>query len=200
MANTETKQFDTGAVRSKDADDVRFDLITPIGLRRLAETYNEGAKKYGAYNWLKGFPASDLMNHTIAHCYKWLNGDTSEDHLAHAAWGLFTIMHFQETRPELMDIPAVQQLQESKLLVVYSVHRVRIELTNKEQVLDWQKESTVYKGIYLKLNIPVDGYEPGFGFILDEYHANSFKKWYGVNEILPESKTTNGPSNIELAS
>lgn len=104
----QTKTFETGAVRSTDADGVRFDLITPIGLRRLAETYNEGAKKYGSYNWLKGFPASDLSNHVIQHIYKWLNGDTSEDHLAHAAWGLFTIMHFQETRPELIDIPAIK--------------------------------------------------------------------------------------------
>lgn len=100
---SDTKTFETGAVRSTDADNVRFDLITPIGLRRLAETYNEGAKKYGDNNWKKGFPASDLMNHVINHCYLFLSGDTSEDHLAHAAWGLFTTMHFQETRPELMD-------------------------------------------------------------------------------------------------
>ncbi len=100
----EIREFSTGAVRSTDADGVRFDLISPIGLRRLAETYAEGAKKYGDNNWKKGFPASDLINHLIAHCYKFLAGDTSEDHLAHAAWGLFTIMHFQETQPELIDI------------------------------------------------------------------------------------------------
>ncbi len=56
-----TKQFATGAVRSDDADDARYDLISPIGQRRLAETYAEGARKYGDYNWTKGMPASELM-------------------------------------------------------------------------------------------------------------------------------------------
>lgn len=94
-----------GAVRSSDAASVRFDLITPVGLRRLAETYREGADKYGANNWKRGLPASDTLNHAIRHVYLWLSGDTSEDHLAHAAWGLLTVMHFEETRPELIDIP-----------------------------------------------------------------------------------------------
>lgn len=97
------KRFETGAVRSRDADMVRFDLITPIGLRRLAETYAEGAAKYGANNWKRGIPASDLINHVIRHIYLWLSGDRAEDHLAHAAWGLMTTMHFEETRPELID-------------------------------------------------------------------------------------------------
>lgn len=103
---TENKQFSTGAVRSKDADNVRYDLLTPIGLRRLAETYAEGAEKYSDWNWLKGIPASDLMNHALRHAFLWLSGDTSEDHLAHASWNLFAIMHFEETRPELIDIPS----------------------------------------------------------------------------------------------
>src|SRR5690349_10053450 len=30
------RQFDTGAVRSTDSDDVRFDLVSPQALRRLA--------------------------------------------------------------------------------------------------------------------------------------------------------------------
>lgn len=97
------KQFASGAVRSRDADHVRFDLISPIGIRRLAETYEEGSRKYSDNNWLKGIPASDLINHVIAHCYKFLYGDKSEDHLAHAAWGLFAIMHFEEEYPAMLD-------------------------------------------------------------------------------------------------
>lgn len=55
-----TKTFSTGAVRSTDAENERWDLIPPIGLRRLAETCAEGARKYGVNNWQKGIPASDL--------------------------------------------------------------------------------------------------------------------------------------------
>lgn len=97
-------KFASGATRSSDRSGVRYDLITPIGLRRLAETYAEGAKKHGDNNWLKGFPASDTLNHVLAHLNMWKTGDASEDHLAHAAWGLFAIMHFEETRPELIDV------------------------------------------------------------------------------------------------
>lgn len=99
-------RFTTGAVRSADAADVRYDLISPIGERRLAETYAEGARKYGDNNWLKGLPASDLMNHAKRHINLWLTGDASEDHLAHAAWNLVALMHFEETRPDLIDVPA----------------------------------------------------------------------------------------------
>lgn len=100
----EMMKFASGAVRSSDASNVRFDLITPVGLRRLAETYKEGSVKYGDNNWQKGFPASDVMNHAIRHMYLWLDGDRTEDHLAHAAWGLFTVMHFEERKPECIDV------------------------------------------------------------------------------------------------
>lgn len=104
---TETMEtFASGAVRSTDANDVRYDLITPIGLRRLASTCAEGARKYGPYNWTKGIPASVMLNHAIRHVYLWLQGDASEDHLAHAAWGLCGVMHFEEAMPEMIDIPS----------------------------------------------------------------------------------------------
>lgn len=36
--------FNTGAVRCSDADSERYDLITPVGLRRLAMTYARGQR------------------------------------------------------------------------------------------------------------------------------------------------------------
>lgn len=98
--------FSTGAVRGTDAENVRFDLITPIGMRRLAETCAEGAKKYGSRNWLRGIPASVMLNHAIRHLYLWLEGDRSEDHLAHAAWNVLGVCHFEEAMPEMIDVPA----------------------------------------------------------------------------------------------
>jgi len=58
MAAENMTQFPSGAVRSSDADNERWDLITPIGLRRLAQTCAEGARKYGDHNWQKGIPAT----------------------------------------------------------------------------------------------------------------------------------------------
>ncbi len=97
--------FQTGARRSSDAANVRYDLITPIGLRRLAQTCAEGARKYGDYNWQKGIPASEMLNHAIRHIYLWLEGDHGEDHLAHAAWNILGVCHFEQAMPEMIDVP-----------------------------------------------------------------------------------------------
>jgi hypothetical protein len=97
------RKFESGAVRDADADDTRYDLVSTEGMRRLAGTYAEGAKKYDDHNWRKGMPFSATANHAIRHVYKWLAGLTDEDHLAHAAWGLFALMEFEKTHPELDD-------------------------------------------------------------------------------------------------
>lgn len=91
----------TGAERSADRKEERYDLISPIGLKALARTYAEGAEKFGAYNWENGMPAGDLLNHAIAHLYMWLGGDRSEDHLGHAAWNVLGAIHSVEKWPEL---------------------------------------------------------------------------------------------------
>lgn len=109
-------QFSTGAVRSSDKAGVRYDLITPIGLRRIAETYKEGYDKYGPFNWERGMPISDILNHTIAHIYQFLSGvESGEDDLAHAAWNLLAAMHMQETHPNLdheLRTPCTQKTSE----------------------------------------------------------------------------------------
>lgn len=95
-------EFETGAKRGT-APPVRYDLISPVFLRRLAETCHEGAEKYDPGNYLKGIPCSNLLNHAITHIEQWKAGDTSEDHLAHATWNLMAIMHFEEENPEMLD-------------------------------------------------------------------------------------------------
>ncbi len=101
----DSHQFNSGAVRSK-LDNVRFDLISPQALRRLAATYNEGAVKYGDNNWRRGMEFSNVINHVLEHINTYIAGSDQggEDHLAHAAWGLFTLMEEEETKPELNDL------------------------------------------------------------------------------------------------
>lgn len=95
------KHYDTGAVRSSDCEATRYDLISPIGLEALARTYAEGAKKFGAFNWENGMPVNDLLNHAIAHIYKFLSGNRDEDHLGHATWNLLGAVHSLAQWPEL---------------------------------------------------------------------------------------------------
>ena len=94
-------EYETGSVRSSEAEGYRYDLISPIGLAAVARTCHEGAEKYGPHNWELGQPVSDILNHAIKHIYQYLAGDRSEDHLGHAAWNLLAAIHTTELHPEL---------------------------------------------------------------------------------------------------
>lgn len=94
-------KFPSGAVRSTDANKYAYHLISPIGLRRLAETYRKGSVKYGDLNCEMGMPISDLLNHVLKHIYDYLGGSRAEDDLSHAAWGLIMAMHSEEKWPHL---------------------------------------------------------------------------------------------------
>lgn len=98
-----TAKFGTGAVRSDTFEEFRYDLISPIGLREVARTCAEGAAKYSDYNWERGMPVHDLLNHALAHVYQFLAGDRGEPHLAHAAWNLLAAIHSDELWPSLND-------------------------------------------------------------------------------------------------
>lgn len=100
--------FSTGATRGTDCDDARYDLIPLVGLRRLARTCAEGAIKHGIDNWLKGIPSENLMNHAVTHLCDYLDGDRSEDHIAHAVWNLFALMHNEERRADMHGRYAVE--------------------------------------------------------------------------------------------
>jgi len=88
-------RFPTGAVRSCEADNERWDLIPFIGLLRLARTCAEGARRYGVGNWLRGIPIENLLDHAIRHLFFYIAGDRSEDHLAHAAWNILAACHME---------------------------------------------------------------------------------------------------------
>lgn len=100
-AAAEIKTFSTGAVRSNDADETRYDLISPIAMDVIARTCAEGAAKYDDFNWEKGMPAHDALNHALRHIYKFLGGDRSEDHLGHAMWNVGAAIHSLEMWPDL---------------------------------------------------------------------------------------------------
>jgi hypothetical protein len=98
-----TAKFGTGAVRSSTFEDFRYDLVSPIGLREVARACAEGAQKYSDYNWERGMPVHDLLNHAIAHIYQFLAGDRSEPHLGHAGWNLLAAIHSHELWQHLND-------------------------------------------------------------------------------------------------
>jgi hypothetical protein len=96
--------FTTGAMREGRRGKGRYDLITPVGLRRLAEWYELGALKYEDRNWEKGIPVSNCVESMFRHMVKYMDGENTEDHLSAIAWNAFAIMHFEERNPDMMDL------------------------------------------------------------------------------------------------
>jgi hypothetical protein len=94
-AHEQKESFSTGAVCSHIEE--RFDLICPTGLKRIAQRYALGAKKYSDYNWCKGIPSYIRLNHLIQHLNEYLlNGNTKDDNLAAIAWNAIALMHYEE--------------------------------------------------------------------------------------------------------
>jgi len=89
----ERQEFDTGSVRDTAEGKPRYDLITPIGLYRLAIHYANGAKKYGDKNWEKGQPLSRYIASLERHLQRLKVGLEDEDHEAAIAWNILAFTH-----------------------------------------------------------------------------------------------------------
>lgn len=92
----ERQSFDTGSVRDTQEGKGRYDLLSPITLRRLAVHFENGARKYNDRNWEKGQPLTRFLDSAVRHLYTWLEGDRSEDHLAAALWNIGGMIHVEE--------------------------------------------------------------------------------------------------------
>lgn len=97
----QTQKYESGSVRSADANHLDFTSIPLVGLIAVARTSAEGAEKYGRLNYMKGMPVHDLLNHAMRHQVMHLLGDRSEPHLAHAAWNILAAIQSQTLDPHL---------------------------------------------------------------------------------------------------
>lgn len=90
------EEFDTGARRDQRGGKGRFDLLSPIWIRRLALLLERGALKYGDRNWEKGMPVSRYLDSALRHIYDYMEGKREEDHLVQAAWNCLSAVHVIE--------------------------------------------------------------------------------------------------------
>lgn len=95
----EREKFASGAVRDTEEGKPRYDLIPGLPLKRLAELYARGAKKYGDWNWTKGIPSGRCYSSAFRHLMQYNLGDKDEDHLAAVVFNVFCIMYFEDTEP-----------------------------------------------------------------------------------------------------
>lgn len=89
------ESFPTGAQRDSQDDKPRYDLIPVEPLRRLAELYARGARKYSDDNFKKGMPYRRVYASLFRHLMQWASGDAQEDHLAAVAWNAFALMFYE---------------------------------------------------------------------------------------------------------
>lgn len=104
----ERTQFESGAVRDMHDGKGRCDLLPMCVMLRLARHYEAGAKKYTDRNWEQGIPAHSFADSALRHMFKYMDGQTDEDHLIAAIWNLCGLAWTEEKKPEMMDIPARQ--------------------------------------------------------------------------------------------
>jgi hypothetical protein len=78
--------YGTGAVRDASEGKGHFRSIPPVALRKLAERFEAGAKKYSDGNWRKGIPLSHYQDSATRHLLAWAEGKTDEDHMGAVLW------------------------------------------------------------------------------------------------------------------
>lgn len=95
---TEAEKFDN--------DKLRYDLIPADALEELAKVYTYGARKYGDKNWRFGMKWNRIFGAIQRHLWSFWKGANEDDeskihHLAHAAWGCFTLLNYEKDHKEL---------------------------------------------------------------------------------------------------
>lgn len=65
----------------------------------VSKHFEDGAKKYGEYNWQKGIPVHSYIDSAVRHFLKWCRGDKDEPHDRAFVWNilclLWTLKHIE---------------------------------------------------------------------------------------------------------
>ena len=69
----------------------------------VSKHFEEGAKKYGDYNWQKGIPAHCYIDSAVRHLFKWNRGDNDEPHDRAFVWNIMCCCYTCQHMPELND-------------------------------------------------------------------------------------------------
>lgn len=72
----------------------------------VSKHFEEGAKKYGEYNWQKGIPTHCYIDSAVRHYLKYLRGDKDEPHDRAFVWNILCCIWTCIHKPELNDYAA----------------------------------------------------------------------------------------------
>lgn len=104
------REYETGARRDVNSGKGRYDLISPIMMKRLAELMERGAVKYGAHNWEKGMPLSQYLDSAMRHLWQLIASQDDEDH---AAAVIFNVMAFMHTQHKIWEGELPEELDDT---------------------------------------------------------------------------------------
>lgn len=79
-------------------------------LLEVAKHFEDGAKKYGEYNWQKGIPTHCYVDSAVRHYLKYLRGDTDEPHDRAFVWNILCCIWTCKHKPELNDYARAKKM------------------------------------------------------------------------------------------
>lgn len=77
-------------------------------LLEVSKHFEEGAKKYGEYNWQKGIPVHSYIDSAVRHYLKWRRGDKDEPHDRAFVWNILCCIWTLRHKPEMDDLPKAE--------------------------------------------------------------------------------------------
>ena len=94
--------------KKDDSGKLRWDLLPMDALESIVAVYTYGATKYDPQNWRQGISYSRIIGAILRHFTAFMIGKDNDDesglpHLAHAGWGVLTLIWYQKYRKEFDD-------------------------------------------------------------------------------------------------
>jgi hypothetical protein len=137
-----TDKFEEGV--KLDEGKNRYDLIDAYTLNELAKVYTYGTIKYEDHNWRKGMRFSRIFGAIMRHTWAFWKGEDIDPesglpHMAHAAWGCFTLLNYSKYHKNLDDRfiekESIVDLQDMKLndVIDYLTERFNFCLNVEEK-------------------------------------------------------------------
>lgn len=107
----------TGA--KKNVKLARYDLIPANALRKVAEHYGIGAKKYADHNWRAGYEWSKSFQALQRHAWLFWSGadndpETGSPHMAAVVFHALALLEYPDTHPEFDDRWAPTNIEETE--------------------------------------------------------------------------------------
>ena len=97
------REFQTGAVRDMAEGKGRMDLLPHSAIIEISKHCENGAKKYGEYNWQRGIPTHCYIDSAVRHYLKYLRGDADEPHDRAFVWNIICCIWTCKNEPNLND-------------------------------------------------------------------------------------------------